>query len=128
VSDLQMALEARQLAASREHAVKFGIVHSKDSLYAREFRCGPMADEHRIFMDKLRAYGVVASEMEASHLFVLSQVYATQLGQPIRSGCVLGIIGDDAPFADSALCAQAIERAVDFGMELVGRLALAEMR
>ncbi|TDR76494.1 uridine phosphorylase [Paludibacterium purpuratum] len=127
VADLEMALAARQLAAGRDHAVKFGIVHSKDSLYAREFLCGPMADEHRAFMAKLRAYGVVASEMEASHLFVLSQVYARQMGQAIRSGCVLGVIGDDSPFADSALCTQAIERAVDFGVELVGRLALSEM-
>lgn len=127
VADLDMAVQARLLAAERDHAVKFGIVHSKDSLYGREFRCGPMADEHKIFMDKLRAYGVLASEMETSHIYVLSHVHATKLGQPIRSGCVLAVVGDDSPFAEPALVAKAVETAVDFGMALIVKMAVFEM-
>jgi len=64
-----------------------GIVHSKDSLYGREFGDGPRREENERYLQELVALGVVASEMEASHLFVLASAHR------VEAGCVLGVLG-----------------------------------
>lgn len=48
-----------------------GIMHTKDSLYAREFKQGAMKQQNTEYMDILKNAGAVASEMEASMLFTL---------------------------------------------------------
>ncbi len=64
----------------------------------------------------LSALGVLATEMECAHLFVLAQVHSRSVaplsqepsGQGhIRAGAVLAIIGDDRPFVEPALAARA---------------------
>ena len=127
ISSLDLAVNAQNLGKTVTYPVYYGIIHSKDSLYAREFLCGPSSDESISFMNKMKAYGVVASEMECSHVYVLSQVYSQQFGYQIKSGCVLGIIGDSSPFADPALAAETVIRAVDFGVNLIGELAVSEL-
>ena len=112
-----------------------GIIHSKDSLFAREFGMGPLRDDNERFMESLRSVGVLASEMEAAHLFVLSAVHGTAIGpiQPslpvpgraIRSGAILAIIGDDRPFAPKDEVGRAIENLVDLALE--SALNLVEM-
>jgi uridine phosphorylase len=96
-------------AASRKlgrHDATFcGIVHTKDSLYAREFGFGPLRSENQRYMEQLRDLGVVASEMEAAHLFVLASATpgrpgsVADLGATVRAGGVFAIVGDDQPFA-----------------------------
>ena len=54
-----------------EGKTRYGIVHSKDSLYAREFGAGPLAKVSGDYMQLMEASGVLASDMESSHLFVL---------------------------------------------------------
>jgi uridine phosphorylase len=49
-----------------------GLCHSKASLYAREFGCGPAGERHREYAGWLRRCGVLATEMEASTLLVLA--------------------------------------------------------
>jgi len=123
-----------------------GTVHSKDSLYAREFREGPMAIEHERYMKILRDSGVLASEMECSMLFNLGAVFNQQLisvkagvlqagavGYMVNpedqflTGAVLAIIGDDSAFSDDKLVAKAIDNAVKAGIETVKQLAASEM-
>jgi uridine phosphorylase len=83
-----------------------GIVHTKDSLYAREFGFGPQREENQRYMDQLSELGVLASEMEAAHLFVLASASSPRpgsVGQPsvegVRAGGLFAIVGDDRPFA-----------------------------
>lgn len=112
-----------------------GIIHSKDSLFAREFGMGPMQHENEQFMETLRQVGVLASEMEAAHLFVLSAVHGTAVapiepsgpvaGRAIRSGAVLAIIGDDRPFAPKEEVGQAVTDVVNLALET--SLELVEM-
>lgn len=100
-----------------------GVVHTKDSLFAREFGFGPRTEENRAYMDQLRRLGVVASEMEAAHLFVLASVAAstpapvTAASAAVRAGAVLAIIGDDQPFAAGDTAAQTEHDAVSLALE-----------
>jgi uridine phosphorylase len=118
IASLEVVLAAQAAARKLRLAerTECGIVHCKDSLFAREFGEGPMAAENRQYMDWLKGMGVVASEMESSHLFVLASLFDHQLrqqgtGPAFRcvAGTVLAIIGDDRPFApreEAARCQQ----------------------
>ena len=88
-----------------------GIVHSKDSLYGREFGDGPRQEINDRYLQELTALGVVASEMEASHLFVLSQAHR------VDAGCVLGILGGPDIDSTPEEREQAETRAVDVAIE-----------
>ncbi len=76
--------EGARLAGLAEETF-LGICHSKDSLYAREFGHGPAAERNRRYTDELRRAGVVASEMEASTLFVLASTAGPWCG-PVDGG------------------------------------------
>lgn len=82
--------------------VHFGIVHSKSSLYAREYNYSLLEENHS-YMRTLRQAGVLASEMECAQLFILSSLMSRHLpqDQAILSGGILAIIGDDTSFTDN---------------------------
>lgn len=98
----QAAIELQQEEEEKEKAdslwvCESGTVHTKDSLMAREFKCGPLADDHEKYMRTLEHLGCLASEMECSCLYTLGQVYG------VKTGAVLGIIGGgDNPIVDDA--------------------------
>lgn len=76
-----------------------GTVHCKSSFYAREFGAGPRAKENNAYMDSLTESGVLATEMETSILFIMSQFYDGELkklgtGPQYRlfCGAILGIL------------------------------------
>ena len=112
---------------SRTH---WGIIHCKDSLFAREFGEGPMADANREYMRIMEESGVVASEMESSHLFILASLFDHEVKQQgegpqyrVLAGTVLGIIGDDRPFATKEETAKAVADAVLLGIETMKQVA-----
>lgn len=80
-----------------------GICHSKSSLYAREFGHGPRGEENLRYCRTLRDCGVIASEMEASTLFVLAAVHAPWAGpldrpagrDELQAGAVLAVFATD---------------------------------
>ena len=79
-----------------------GLCHSKASLFAREFGHGPADERNRRYRQELARAGVVASEMEASTLFVLASAAAPWCG-PVdanwagecQAGAVLAVFGTD---------------------------------
>jgi len=110
-----------------------GVIHSKDSLFAREFGEGPMAAQNRAYMEILEEAGVVASEMESSHLFVLASLATHQLrlagtgpAHAVLAGTVLAIIGDDRPFAPKEEAVRTVTNAVMLSLETIRCLAAAE--
>ncbi len=110
-----------------------GLVHSKDSLFAREFGAGPMAEESRRYMTILKRAGVVASEMESSHLFVLAALFSHDLAvaqgkglQQVLAGSILGIIGDDGPFAPPEEARLTVADSVILAVETVKELAVGD--
>ena len=85
-----------------------GICHSKASFYAREFGEGPAGAANLEYDAWLKRCGVVASEMEASTLFVLA---AAASGHPASlaagpgpaeclAGAVLAVFATDQPERD----------------------------
>ncbi|STX29876.1 Uridine phosphorylase [Legionella beliardensis] len=85
----------------QQSKVHFGIVHSKSSLYAREFNYS-LRNDNEHYMNSLRLAGVIASEMECAQLFILTSMN-TKLknhSAPVLSGCILAIVGDITAFSD----------------------------
>ena len=96
-----------------------GVVHSKDSLYAREFAQGPLAEEHRRYRSLLTDGGVLASEMECATLFTMAAV-ADQAARTndstssVAAGAILAVIGDaHSGFARTVEAKTAVEQAID---------------
>lgn len=119
---------AIQRAAARgacRGQVYFGPVHTKDSLYAREFRFGPQREQHEHYERLLTHAGVAATEMECAHLFVLSQLGPTGDGtRPVLVGGLMAVLGElDEPFASSPRGPQAVEDAIELGFDTFVELA-----
>lgn len=99
-----------------------GTVHSKDSLYAREFQRGPRGDEHAEFKRLLRSGGVLCSEMECATLFVMGAVAhheAQQCAPPqaVEVGAVLAVIGGtEEGFGSGDVVPRAIRQAVELAL------------
>lgn len=110
-------------AGTLSHQVFFGIVHSKDSLYAREMGVGPKHRENEEYMKMLKEGGVLASEMETSILFTLGQIYSQHYrsagGTPVLTGAILAVIGDFTPFGDRDTEASAVDAAISFALRTV---------
>lgn len=115
--------------------LSLGIVHTKDSLYAREFGAGPLVEAHKVYMGHLKAAGVLASEMECAQLLTLVQNANHEAwlrdasGPGVRGGAVLAIVGDDDPFTDNAkLIASTVEATIDFGMKAIAAWAKGDAK
>lgn len=111
-----------------------GIVHCKSSLYAREFGSGPRGKENDAYMAHLADYGVLASEMETSALFVQSQIYNHQLmkktpvPQRVLSGAILGIVATvESAFDYTPKAAEAVKNSIALAIETIKILALQEL-
>lgn len=110
---------ARTLTQWQSTAVHFGPVHTKDSLYAREMGFGPLGEQHLAYQSLLTRAGVVASEMECAHLFVLGALGPkAEAKSRVHTGAVLAVIGDhDAPFKESPKAATAVDAAIEFALD-----------
>jgi uridine phosphorylase len=129
VASAAMVSAAERACGNLEIASAFtGIVHTKDSLFARELEAGPRVSENERFMEVLKGCGVLASEMESAMLFTLAQVLTQELrasDRPdtlfveVEAGTVLAIIGDETAFAEGPQIAETTERAVQVGLETI---------
>lgn len=132
LSSLDFLDVARQVAKSQKLTtqIELGLVHTKDSLYAREFGQGPMQPQHHIYMEHLKKAGVLASEMECAQLFTLMQTWnaeesARKESNPgIKGGAILAIVGDDEPFATAPQSvAQTVDGTIDFAFACIAAWA-----
>jgi len=80
-----------------------GLCHSKDSLFGRELGRGPLTPSNQRYVEVLARSGVLATEMEASTLFVLASVASADSvlavserssSVPVQAACVLAIYGE----------------------------------
>jgi len=128
---LRALAEGTRLAGLRDETF-FGICHSKASLYGREFGRGPAAKANTEYTDWLRRSGVIASEMEASALYVLASTHQPKAvplsshGDPTcRAAAVFGVFGTDDcnMVVDPELVALAEERVIEIALAAVGAWA-----
>ena len=94
-----------------------GIAHTKASLYAREFGYGPNKEDNNKYKQKLIDFGVVASEMEASMLFIMGQYYKIKVGMI----CVAIDSGEEEHCTEKQY-KDSVNNLVDFGIEVIKRL------
>jgi uridine phosphorylase len=116
-----LLLSTHRAAQRANVTTHFGQVHTKDSLYARELKLGPLAQAHRDYERVLTHGGVLASEMECAHLFVLAQLGNKAMGQsPVSAGAVLAVVGDaSAPFHDDPRQDRAVEASIQLAFAVL---------
>jgi uridine phosphorylase len=92
---------------------RVGPIHTKDSLFAREFNMGPLSDNNKQYMSTLTKLGILASEMETSHLFILGMTYG------LNCATICSIIGDSVtPFSkNSTIVKDTIEKSIKITLE-----------
>lgn len=130
------ALSAEALAMGIGARTFRGLVHCKDSFYGREVARGPLAAQSAAYMRMLVEAGVLATEMESSHLFVLAQVHGPDRraladaapGRVLRAGSVLAVVGDLQGFAPPERAREAEELAIELALRAAVRLVAAGAR
>jgi uridine phosphorylase len=132
---LSAAMDAAILLGHGRH-VHAGLVHTKDSFFGREFAQGPLGARNKAYMDDLARAGVLASEMESAHLFILASVL--QRGPTdvlslrsrdagLRAGALLAIIGTvEHGLATREEEQKAEERLIEVALGTYQKLALIE--
>lgn len=111
-----------------------GIVHCKNSFYAREFGFGPKGEENLAYMELLKRCGVLATEMETSALFTQAQYYNYEqmhLGDTrshrVLAGALLGILADPPDyFASAEESKSLIERLIETALQSMMHVVEAE--
>ena len=100
-----------------------GIFHSKDSLYAREFKQGCKFQENVRYMDIIKQAGAIVSEMEASMIFTLCNIAdANRKNHDIFSknrvlaGAVCCILGEGNDFGNTITMNNTIQSIIDLGI------------
>jgi uridine phosphorylase len=104
--------------------VHVGIFHSKDSLYAREFKQGPLAKKNADYMTQLKNAGVIASEMEASMLFTLCNISDARRKNRdlfskdrILAGAICSVLGEEDDFGDPTMVQKMIQEMIEIGIQ-----------
>ncbi|MGQ3891371.1 phosphorylase family protein [Legionella sp. CNM-4043-24] len=121
-------LGAIQQSLQEKKSAHIGIVHSKSSLFAREFDYS-LVDEHHQYMRSMTAAGVLATEMECAQLFILASLASARNPEKgVSAGAVLAIIGDNlTPFSeDKSLIENTINNAIELSLASTLRLAKTE--
>ncbi len=120
--DAVFAMQQGAAAAGLTEQTFTGLCHSKDSLFGRELGRGPLAPANRQYVEVLRAAGVLATEMEASTLFVLASLASAAAVAPVSRGpaavpvqaaCVLAIYGEPGSEASRVADQRAISVACE---------------
>lgn len=111
---------ARQIIQDKR--VHFGVVHSKSSLFAREYQFSLLRDS-KDYMDAIRDAGVLATEMECAQFFILGPILTARMQKQFDSklhvlcGAILSIIGDETGFAsDPQEIVKANQRSIQFAV------------
>lgn len=109
--------------------IHFGIVHSKSSLYAREFHLSLMPENDN-YMTTMRHAGVIASEMECAQLFTLSSLMSHKLmPERILCGGILAIVGDHTSFSNEKEQVDAvISKTIRLGLDLTHEIYLIDQK
>ena len=134
--DFILAAEDAGKALNISSGIHTGMIHSKSSLYAREFKKGPLAKENEEYMKILTDAGVLASEMEASMLFTLATIFNHEMqlkhksslpSFQIKAGAICLIIGEGDDFGSDEDLKKNTIKVIDFSLQTVKELAGKEL-
>jgi uridine phosphorylase len=127
IANINLAAQKLELT----NIIYTGMVHCKDSLYAREFGAGPLVSENTAYLHLLSENGVFASEMETSTLFIQTQIYnhqlriQTQHPLNVTAGAILAIVSEPPhTFAHNAASDTAIAASIELAIETIKLMAI----
>lgn len=138
VSSIEFVLAAQRATKkiNLAHKTHTGIIHSKDSLFAREFSEGLLSQENKRYMGMLCDAGVIASEMEASLLFTLANLFNHQLRlktqkndyiHSIKAGAICVVLGEGSDFGTPESLQKMTEEINKLALQTIMSLAEQEM-
>ena len=113
-----------------------GLIHSKASLYAREFKKGPLTAENTAYMKMLTDAGVLASEMEAAMLFVLAGLFNHEMQlkhrdndptHQVKAGAMCVILGEGSDFGTAEMLEKITNEVVQLSLQTIRELAAREL-
>lgn len=134
--DFILAAEDAGKVLNISSGIHTGMIHSKSSLYAREFKKGPLAKENEEYMKILTDAGVLASEMEASMLFTLATIFNHEMqlkhksSSPsfqIKAGAICLILGEGDDFGSDEDLKKNTIKLIDLCLQTVKELAGKEL-
>ncbi len=134
--DFILAAENAGKVLNISSGIHTGMIHSKSSLYAREFKKGPLAKENEEYMRILTDAGVLASEMEASMLFTLATIFNHEMklkhksslpSFQIKAGAICLILGEGDDFGSDEDLKKNTINLIDFCLQTVKELACKEL-
>jgi uridine phosphorylase len=139
IASMDIVLAAQKAAEVLDYTSRIhtGLLHSKASLYAEEFKTGPMGQENARYMKILSEAGVLASEMEASMLFTLASMFnhqmnlKTQCNIPanhVKAGAICVILGEGDDFGSAEILKKSTLEVVDLSLQTVKELAQKELK
>ena len=128
-------VQAAQLAHTKQDAtVHFGVVHSKSSLFARQYQFS-LLKENNDYMQAIKQAGAIVSEMECAQLFTLAPILNARYYDvfnsinTIKCGAVLAVIGDENGFLyDAQQIKQLNARCVQFSIAITLEMDLLDKR
>jgi uridine phosphorylase len=137
IASMDMIIAAQKASEKQGFKSKTysGLIHSKDTLFAREFLEGPNSQANRKYMGLLRRSGVLASDMEASMLFVLSSLFEHKFNQrkfphnecnKIKSGAVCVVLGEGTDFGSEQSLERMTTELIQFAKYTIIELARLE--
>ncbi len=112
----------------------YGVVHSKSSLYGREFSHeSPLRKANADYMRILKESGVIASEMETAILFVLASLKNAVLKPSkgvasVKAGAVCVAVTEGDKFVDKKRGAIITADLLNFSLAIIGEMALKELK
>ncbi|QSH41122.1 nucleoside phosphorylase [Lentisphaerota bacterium ZTH] len=125
-ASMEMVQAAVTASEKAKHSgnIHVGIFHSKDSLYAREFKQGAMAEQNSEYMAILKRAGAVASEMEASMIFTLCnmadahrQDRSLMSKDRVLCGTICGVLGEEDDFGHPDMVKIMTDEMVEIGIQ-----------
>lgn len=121
IASLEMINAALRASKKVKNTVHAGILHSKDSLFAREFGQGTMSQENKRYMEILKDAGVVASEMESAMLFILAEIWDHKMKKEkkgrVFAGALCAVVGEGENFGSKEAIAKMTDDLIDLSIE-----------
>ena len=138
LASLDMVLASEKAAGKLGFSKRtfYGILHSKGSLYGREFfHEVPLRNANADYMRILTESGVESSEMEASMLFTLVAIQNAQKKHnsfrdvdAMKAGAVCVAVTEGDKFAGKETMSRISDELIDYSIGTIGELAIEEFK
>ncbi len=130
IASIEMVMASIAAAKKIPSKVHLGVLHTKDSLFAREFGEGTMSQENQRYMQILRDAGVIATEMESSMLFILAEIWDHKMKKAkmgrVLAGALCAVVGEGSDFGSKEAIAKTTKNLIELSKHTFFELSKKE--